>query len=562
MAIGANDIDGDGGYDDVESTHLQGGIPVAGSFGGNSIHSATRWPHSILNSLGIVGASAARSRMVTRSSRQRRDMLADEDTREFGEWWTGKKRDGTGGSSWSLKDILAGRLSRTSSVRSAAGTTVWREKGDPFSDGASLMRDDGTGYAQTSGKRPQGRREMSYTSTRSGRSYVDPFSDPIQEERREGSHSSLLDDYQGYDPTLPFAPPPPPPPISLSIIRPVLPLSKGGHALSPLSERTSQNTISLDPSSSASASSHDHMSGENILSHFSDSASRVTSRTSYEASRSPRPSSSIIGSNAPPDQPMRRSDSWWARFRSTNFLDRRSSDASRRSINRYDIRDPNPAPRLGAIEESVHSASPDQSRKSSGQEQAASRTNSRVMEGRRKSMSSVHTADSEAIERMAGAMDVIQRIRTGSHRTSGSTSTSGGLSIDVHGAAQTHPDPFDGIPNVTSPVEMLPADVNDYPLQSLETQSKKSTPSPKRPASSASSSSRSTRPAPGGAIAAKIQAYERRLSQDQEIPRLTNTKQVEERRKGRGMSVDYGLVPRASLFVANPDHRAMNSGAS
>jgi hypothetical protein len=54
------------------------------------------------------------------------------------------------------------------------------------------------------------------------------------------------------------------------------------------------------------------------------------------------------------------------------------------------------------------------------------------------------------------------------------------------------------------------------------------------------------------------------MSVDQEVPSPTNTKKFEERirKKSHGATVNYGLVPRPSLYVANPDHGAKLSGDS
>jgi len=91
-------------------------------------------------------------------------MLADEDTREFGEWYDTRRRDGSGGSAWSLRSILGARIrSREPSATGTLGEgVVWREKSDPFSDEAALVRDEETGYvasAVTVAERPPGQRQ-------------------------------------------------------------------------------------------------------------------------------------------------------------------------------------------------------------------------------------------------------------------------------------------------------------------------------------------------------------------------------------------------------------------
>ena len=58
-----------------------------------------------------------------------------------------------------------------------------------------------------------------------------------------------------------------------------------------------------------------------------------------------------------------------------------------------------------------------------------------------------------------------------------------------------------------------------------------------------------------GAVSARIKAFERRLSRDAEgPPPPTNTRKREERSGPRPV-VRYTLVPKPSLFVANPDRR-------
>jgi len=132
-----------------------------------------------------------------------------------------------------------------------------------------------------------------------------------------------------------------------------------------------------------------------------------------------------------------------------------------------DIRDPNPPPRLGglvAIEESGHSASPEQESPGSNRSNSIKRVLSRaggtkVYKGGKhgKSLSSLRTADSDAIERMAGAIDVVQREQSGSHRTRDSTGTSyeessgGWLPEDGRGVAHGVDMSFD---SVTSPAPM------------------------------------------------------------------------------------------------------------
>ena len=454
-----------------------------------------------------------------RNTPERRDMLEDEDTREFGYGGRANAND----SSWSLKGILGGMKSRTpsnaSSIPRYGSLTPWREKSDPFSDGASLLRDEESGYiGAASGSRPQGRRGMSY-STMSGDSYLDPFHDP-NEDVAMGIYRNV--GYSEHD-EIPTARRP----VPDLHLQTITPLSNAPHVLSPVTE-TSRNTLSIDESRSSNSHS-DH-----VLSPF-ESISRLTSRTSYEAVRSPRTSSLVDQ----PSLPLRRSDSWWNRFSRTSFLDRRSSD--RRSGGMPEIRDPNPPPRLVAIEESQHSGSPENDKDSPGSnrsnsvkrgQSALARMNSKLGNGPHgKSLTSLKTANSDALDKLVG-MDVVQRERTGSQRTRESTGTTLSLDtntregwIDDEHERQTYASPTELSAPVTIPLSPSPAHI----------------PTPLSPMSP-------------GKVAARVQDYERQMSQEDNHP--LNTKHMEERPKGRRKShVDYGLVPRPSLFVANPDHR-------
>ncbi|KAF8199705.1 hypothetical protein BJ912DRAFT_662359 [Pholiota molesta] len=599
--------------DRSQSPHFEGDIPEAAPHKAEEPHG----PHRLLSSLGIAGALsvAARMRSVRSAAAERRDMLADEDERSFGEWYNSRRRDGTGGSSWSLRSILGGsRLrSRDASVASH-GTgglpTPWREKSDPFSDGASLMRDEETGFigaAAYGTSRPRPRRDTShasYASSMSGTTgYRDPFVDPIHEEpSRPFEPMDLYDehlenaedvDHDANQPSVRYVAP-------LMPLRTVMPplSQQEGHLLSPLSEHTSQSTLPLQNFSS-SGSSNDH-SGENIFSPLTgNSTSQATSLNSMNPPTTPGSpplkSTSIIGAADPMaltgNKPMRRSDSWWAKFSRTSLLDRRSNDPARST--RYDIRDPTPAPRLGAIEEASlrspeasekHSPSsagtdkPMQSQNASPQSQnPLSRANSTSAKmygggaGHGKSMSSLRTADSEAIERMAGMMDVTQRVKSRSRWGSGSTRSGGGLSIDTHGSVSDVGDDASLKGNTAEPEPVAedtmlvasPVDEAETP-RALHAAGPSRLPSP--PPVDQTTAKSTLMPildsAKKSKVSERIQEYERRMSLGEPTsPPPTNSKHREERTKKR-VEVDYGLVLRPSLFVANPDHRLSRTSDS
>jgi hypothetical protein len=193
-------------------------------------------------------------------------------------------------------------------------------------------------------------------------------------------------------------------------------------------------------------------------------------------------------------------------------------------------------------------------------------------------MSSLRTVDSEAIERMAGSMDVFQRLKTSSsRRTTGSVNSTGGISIETLGSSvDAGRDNYvsrdgtsqgilpDDLPMFSSPVEILPLQApggNDPLLLSTPSSPREdsicpiASPSPLllKSTSPTSPSSRS--------VADRIHAFEKRMSLEQSSPQpITNTYPNKKR-----VTVDYGLVPRASLFVANPDshhhhHLSASSG--
>ena len=578
MALG-----GDERGDGADSPHFDGEIPVVSTCG-DPVGGGHAGNRGLLGSLGFAVA-ATKMRNVG-NTYQRRDMLADEDTRSFGEWYASRGRDGTGESSWSLKSILGGgtRLASREASTGSRGTntggrnTPWKEKSDAFADGTSLLRDEGTGFREViTPTRPRANGRLMSQSSKSGLSYKDPFSDPVQEEQRQRSDAS--DPFSGEEIE---------DPLRFSVRRvPVLssttstvPLSRG-HALSPLSEytNTSHHTLTI-PESSTATLSHAHSSETGITPLGGGSSSFGTSRTSVD----PLPSSSIIGSVY---NDMRRTDSWWTRFTRTSLLDRRLSDASRKSATsggKFEIRDPKPPPRLDAIAENVRLGSDSQTSREEPslqqqQGQSLGRAVSMVYEmGHGKSMSSLRTADSEAIERMAGTMDVFQR-RSNSNRTTGSINSTGGVSIDTlwssvdaghndhvsRGGTRRENFP-DDLPMFSSPVELLPLQaLRNYDPPLLSTP-----PSPRedsiRPITSSSplllKSSTPLSPS-SPSVADRIHAFEKYMSLEQSSsPPVTNAKHPKKKR----VTGDYGLVPRASLFVANPDshhhHHLSTSGDS
>ncbi|KAH8831496.1 hypothetical protein DL96DRAFT_835239 [Flagelloscypha sp. PMI_526] len=565
----------------------------------------------IIAAIGVPALAGAVSRAVHTSHNnmppERRDMLADEDTRDFalGPWYARNQRSGTAGSAWSLRSMLPARMRREGSTTSSVPTSPWREKSDPFSDGAALLRDAESGYvgamAVGASSRPTfSRRQSSYTSTLY--SYTDPFADPYADAQPITManvprlvRGSSQDSYEEPS-SLPYRRAIP----GLETIQtiPTVPFQMDPHTLSPLTEVSSRGTLILPSGASSSSNSHvregssdraANMSPFDSLdnsSHGHESgltaASRVTSLTSMDPS-SPLPSgaqspmlvggvaaigprqSSIIDPNPPQGAQMRRSDTWWARFSKRRGAEPKSPSTS----HMFEFRDPHPPPaRLGAIAEaqSQASGSPEESPGSTGH---PSRRGSEKRVGHGKSVSSLRTLDSDAIAHMGG-MDVAQRINTGSirtHQSSGSYDSHAKRGSTYSTTDQSWLESTEGeepVEIVSSPIEVTSAE-NPFGSGSTSTFAHNiplpaSTPStPQSEDNSAASSSvslasgeRKARRPTGSGIAARVSAYEKRLSTDV-TPPPTNTRGLEERRNSKRTT--YGLVPRPTLYLANPDRK-------
>ncbi|KAL0953257.1 hypothetical protein HGRIS_004507 [Hohenbuehelia grisea] len=597
-----------------QSDRIRGGLGA--NFSSASLPPGNSWgPTTVLGALGLAGLLGINGQHNPRPLRrvrtppERRDMLADEDTRMFNASdYEGRRREPSAGSTWSLLSMIGaggstggrrGFFSREPSAVTLQGVTPASEKLDPFDV-------DEEGYVSVGGpyhhpRRPSARREQSYASTRSGGTlgYVDPFADPIQEEPRDvaeqlfhdAGHQRDISTASTWRDTYYNHPPP------LSSLNTMTPMPTGQpHVLSPLSEHTSRATLSLADPTNSSISSHDQGQPPSPFEGTRPSSSHTSLSVGFhQMGSSPRPSSILDPSpnpsgtilSAAPTQPMRRSDTWWTRFSRTSFLDRRASDASRRSGTGAmpDIRDPNPPPRLNPIEESQNSGSANESPEGSKDSpKGASLIKGSLRRGKgshaksTSSLQTAHTADSEAIERMGGRIDVALRVRSRAGREStGSTVSSHAGSYFDRMDGDADADELAAVYEVQSPAEMNASDVAfaaaqglPLPLTPDKTPSPGRTP-PKVSTPSASSTASSTslgsdgkpkrppmpRPPSGRAVAARVQEYERRMSQDVEPPSPASGRSAEDRgHKKHKPSVDYGLVPRASLFIANPDKRA------
>jgi hypothetical protein len=528
-----------------------------------------------LGLLGMIGFGPSRRHM----DHSRRDILADED-RSFE--WVGVSREGSGGrssfGSHSARNSIRGlsnaiterfrNLTRGSgsAPHSQEPSSTWEKMTvDPFSPEVALMaeglsRDElpersGNGFALSGPSRP----------------YTDPFAD-----RDTSSEVLRLYDME------PWAVPdhaPESKESALMVTRPTpllttLPPSTDFVPMSPLVEQASQNSLSISSSSHHSSSDH------------------AGSGSSHGAARSPRPSS-ILDLSPPTSQPIRRTNSWWMRFAKTPLLERRGTESSSRSGGFIDIRDPNPPPRLLTIEEAALSRGPSdgtagatQSRRkaSTGANRAYPGTPSRkpslyheMIHGR--SASSLQTANTEMLERVGGTMDIVQRDGTldsqhtpvtGPEDEFGVAAGGGGFgrgsytqqlrALIVRGEPSYH--------STRTASSSVSASIDSPMIQTpLRSAAGSPTGEVAHPTSSSPPPSEETSVVEHGGsspcspgVAERVRAFERRLSRESAAPPSpTNTRRREERLTPPPAAavarpaVRYGLVPRPSLFVANPD---------
>lgn len=220
------------------------------------------------------------------------------------------------------------------------------------------------------------------------------------------------------------------------------------------------------------------------------------------------------------------------------------------------------------------------------------------------SLKTSRTADSGALERLGGRLDVAQREATGTSidytpsvsANSDGTSTFSGTgenrSRHPSEATTTHVPLENGVLlNFDEPLQMVESPTDDIKLSTLSSPLLTGSPLPSSSfgtsstfvvssevqRSPAQDGPRSKRPHSAGAVAARVADYERRMTQELTSPTSpTKPKLAGTRHKSHGINVDipehgpklnntvvkYGLIQRPELFIANPDHRLSTSSNS
>lgn len=452
-------------------------------------------------------------------ARPRRDMFADEDTRQFG-WGSSlpgmSRREGsTGTGAWSLHSMSA--IVRSMMSREPSTINSGREWDKIGCDREGLVHE---GNPIPNSGRFHGR-DSSW-------SYTDPFSDPVPNDTEydlyqphlgalelDGEYDNVEVDGATLDP-LPLRPHKAP-----------LPLSAPIHTLSPLHEvshTTESNAITPCPDSSQTNSSQSSFPSQPAY-------DPATPPTSYTSSSPIAPSHrhTFLDSHSPTSHPIRRSDSWWGRFMKAPLLDRRSSTGQKP----LDFRDPNSAPRLMSIEESKLSSDSSESKDDVEAKHDRLATSS-VKSGR--------TANTEVAERLGRSYDIVQRLALDESASIGSTIA---IELGLLGSSEDVQDTSSSISQKSN---------------SFSHSSKEHTP-PSRTESPSTPGPQPTR-AVGNAVSSRIHEFEQRMANSLEAERSPpprNTRKREEVPSRTRPNIQYGLAPRPSLYVTNPENSVPTS---
>lgn len=450
---------------------------------------------------------------------------------------------------------------------------------DDYEDSEGLLLRDKDNYALDLVANEDQRMSEDLGRLRGGRlgpsestSYTDPFSDPFSETIFDSAYhdgnpdnNSRTTSRMAVEAASPFS--------TLSTVSSRAPQP---HPLA----TTASKTSSEDPSSSS-------LLNVSSAGHSSSSSSHPSGPRSPASSSSRPRTTSIISTVGHQSSPVRRSDSWWARFKRTASIRDSLQDQNKQyptSIVPLDFRDPNPPPgRLGAIKEgSGGSAGTHESptnathgshdKKGPGNGAAGHLYSTSGHEHSTTSFKTSKTADSAALEKLAGRYDIALREATDSssdlspsslghgHEREGTWSSIARSLMTprapspalIEEGESNILDPSDSSQIVTSPTETV--------FIPLSPTSRAKDESERKPVRRTPSS-----PTKKGAVAARIAEYEKRMSVDLESASpiiRAKSPPTPGKRKSENVNIKYGLVHRPELFIANPDQRSIKSSGS
>ncbi|KAF8632265.1 hypothetical protein AX15_002010 [Amanita polypyramis BW_CC] len=462
-----------------------------------------RRPVSRLFKLLHFPGSPDNGRSTERAAPVRRDMLADEDAYDDYEWYHLKHTRDAERSSWSLKSFVSNHLrSREPSATDLSANFHWHEKFDPFnafSEDVVLL-----------GGSPSHPVRDSISNTPTYLPYRDPFMDPTR-----STHGSR--EWVGGIPAN----------MQLATRSENLPW----HDFSLRSQITipsppREQTPQLLPGNDSSGTS-------------TEQAVTLSRNSVPDVSLIP---TSLINANP---TPMSRADSWWKRFTRSSFLDRKISSTSRKSPS-IDAKECNVL--LMPIGEQVDSLALKSVLRRSVEvvdNQVKPRSALNIYEGpHERSLSSLRTANTDGVNKIGGAMDIIRTDRTMSNQSSRSSMRDMNIGTEQSDRTIYNTLMSDGptlTPTQLGPLDDYLADANrvntTFGLSPSSGNIKLDLVSP-----ACIAPERPSR----GLVIARVQAYERRLSQDNDINRGYGREQE------NITSTKYRLAPRQSLFIANP----------
>ncbi|KAK2463422.1 hypothetical protein APHAL10511_004508 [Amanita phalloides] len=334
---------------------------------------------AFLNSVRLPGSLSALGRNAEQPIARRRDMLAEEDAYDEGQSYLLRREHNADRSSWSFKSFVSSYLrNREASTTDLSAATHGHEKSGPYAHDEAMSLELEREQMSVPGQ----------DSISTHLPYRDPFMDPVDiHEDKTPTPAHPLGTLSYYDPLWRNFP----------------------TTLGPLSEQASQLSLPLNDSSGSSTEHKDMLSHDKIT-------------TGTDTTLTYPPATSLINANPGPTTPISRTDSWWKRFTRNSFVDRKLSITSRSPSMDFKER----SALLESIEERMNplalkSVSKGLVEYGSNQVKSRSASASDIYEGSHgRSLSSLRTAGTDAIEKIGGVMDVIQRVRTRSHSSSSS----------------------------------------------------------------------------------------------------------------------------------------------
>lgn len=517
---------------------MGGAAPEAACLSGQTNEGTPGVINGILAHLGI-------DKFNRQPGQLRKDMFADEDTRSFG--WAGhsgtmQRRSSEGTSVWSLRSVSAlvrGVIGREPSGSGGdQGDHDWEKTESHLREGAK------EGLIRQESLRSEYSSHLTHQRDGSFWSYTDPFEDPFPDDEYDSLdlHLGTPEKDADYDNSLPISD------EMLTTSDPqdfVWPFSMRSRTLTPLRE-ASHTTLSDPPDSLPSLQPPSH--GQTTSAHVEMAVlspptstsptcySPTTSRLSDPLVTSALQYSPISGPTLSPSLSA-RPDSWWSRLTKSPLLDRRTSITSKP----LDFRDPTPVPPLGKLEETKQPPWAE----SSADTLALASVDEPAGHGR--SLSSAHsgrTANTDSAEHLGAKYDVVQRLPSDGSSLrhvpsfgSAEITQQGMYAVNIRERSEIsltsnspHVDPPHPTSSPASPVMTM----------GVEAPSKSDLTTQKR----------------GAIVTSRVREYERKLSQESESRQILsprNTRRREEIPSRTRPTIQYGVAPRASLFIANPD---------